>query len=198
MKNKNLNTLMWSAIICLATLENAGAGAVYYTFSGIGSGSLDGSAFSDASFTISAVGNGVVIESSLAASTTVESATVSVDGLSPDTFAASMVLECARQPANGAGVDLYLGSPFNTFVIGITNSSFFFYDLAAPFGPVSGAPGVNAGSSIPTTLGNFSLTSVSSETFQASVSPVPEPSSLSLAGLGCAGLAGWLARKSRV
>jgi hypothetical protein len=85
-------------------------------------------------------------------------------------------------------------------IVDTTSSAFATYDLSTSIGPVSGPPnGANNGSSFNTSLGELQFTSFgSTSTFTATLaSAAPEPASLTLLGIGAAGLAGYGWRKRR-
>jgi hypothetical protein len=112
-------------------------------------------------------------------------ATVSVSGIGTGTFDIPTIT-ADTPPLSVVGI----GAPIqDRAILFVSNPAFVAYELSTSIGPLSGPAMFNPGEQFGTTLGNFSLTSVSTVTFQAVV--VPEPATASLLALGGLALAVW-------
>jgi hypothetical protein len=86
---------------------------------------------------------------------------------------------------NTAGVAGISAPNQNMTILADSSPAFSIYDLGSSLSLVSGSPLLNPDTGFGTTAGDFSLSSVSSVSFQAEV--VPEPSAFALIGLASLG-----------
>ena len=161
------------------------AAPISYTFTGTGTGTAAGTPFTNSAFTVSITGNtsDVAFQPSLAALgiINIPGATMSIAGVGTVNFASVFVYRTG--PEVGFGTDRNLVSIQNGAVSG--------YGLVTSFGPASSAnSSLSQFVNIPTNLGILTYSSMSTVTFQASVSGVPEPASggMLLIGAGLLGL----------
>jgi PEP-CTERM motif len=185
----------FSVVIAAALAFSALAGAsqaapITYIFSGVGSGSLDGTAFTDADFTVTLVG---------------DTGDVTSGGgeLMNDATSAIFTLGAQSATLTGVGNDVVLDtSPSFPIIVfgqsqsaapfgvaeGLSNSAFPSYNLASAFPLTSGAPAFDAKPQVfETSDGALEFDSASSMSFQA-ITAAPEPATWTLMLLGIGGL----------
>lgn len=166
-------------------LENS-FGALTYTFSGRGSGSLGQSLFTDAAFSITAQGDETQVfrvENTDIFRLNGVTAVLEIAGLGAATF--SFVPNLAvNQATTGTNPSVGIADP-------IQNRAIFFvgnvpnlvnYELKTTFSLVNGRALTNADNAFPTNRGAFVITSAT----EASFSAVPEPTSTLLLTLAMA------------
>jgi hypothetical protein len=188
------------------------ASPITYTMTATASGTLAGTAFTNAAITVTSVADTsqVFTTPPFPPPDTVydvfpASSSISIAGFAPATFTDQTFWE----DPNGSG-DIIFGiagvegpgfafcSPCDGilgFVNFFTSPSLASYDLESSFGPVSLGTGAfdfeieafNAFQNIPTSEGSLSLNVASNDTFTA-VAATPEPASFLLAGLGLLGV----------
>ena len=187
------------------------AGPIIYMESGFASGTIGGTAFSDAQVQVTASGDtanvvflGGIVFANPSSATTVTIAGVGTATITDPTATYSFPTPVDIDPKNGFPILPYavigtLDSPPSldgfTGIGGQGDNALLGYDLTTSIGPITGSPGGvghPAGLVIHTTLGDL--------TFSANISPttegtftatlVPEPTSLLLLGSGLALLAG--------
>jgi hypothetical protein len=166
-----------ATFISLCGCVGAQATSIIYTFSGVGSGDLGADAFNNASFTITSTADTSQIINPMPGILHVPdmTATISVSGVGSGTFDISTI----NVDGQDGNARVGFSDPVqNLAILFVENAAFATYDLNTPIGPLSGAPSFNSGAQFGTTAGNFSLTSVSTATFQATA--VPEPGTISL------------------
>jgi hypothetical protein len=184
--------IVWIALHCTAE-----ANSVVYTLSGTGTGSLGATPFSDVVFTITSTADTAnITESQLQPGPPGYyifvvpdiTATVFVSGLGAATFTIP-THNFDNFNTDIAGIS---ASDLKGDILDINNSAFTSYDLSSSLGPLTGTPLINPGVTFQTTVGDFSLSSISFVTFQADV--VPEPSTFAFLGVALFGLVLWRQR----
>jgi hypothetical protein len=178
--------------LVMTIAPSATAGLITYTETVTGSGSLGGTAFTDALITITATADTGNVMNAGPGILDVKNASTTLDvtGIGSGTFTGNMVTfvnqnVSPQTPAVGFA-DLTVGAD----VLDTSNPAFATYDLTTPIGPVSGPSILSTGSTFGTTAGNFKLTATSGlVTFEATTQgAVPEPSTLILTSVGFVGV----------
>jgi hypothetical protein len=174
----------------------AHASPITYTVSGVASGSLGGSSFTDALVTITMTSDTTTVtpyEPSLPSNT--GTTTVSVAGIGDGTLTNTLyVLDVTASPSSAAGFE----DLTTDFVFAVLDTGFAGYSLGTSFGPLTGVADATHGITTPTTEGELEIDATSGDfTFTAVEPPAatPEPSSFALLGTGVLGLAGVARRK---
>lgn len=171
---------------CVSLLFASAAGAtpIDYIFSGTGSGSVNGNAFSGANFTITAVADTSGITSGGGEFRNIPITVTFTEGTQTATLIDLVIIDNTAAPGFIAFGNTL--PPFDAEAL--ENAVFETYGLntalALTTGPLSVAPGA-----FETTAGVLDFTSITALSFQATVpSPVPEPTSLAILGSALAGL----------
>ncbi len=177
-------------IVLAAFVRPAKAEPITYTLTAVGSGTLGSASFSNETFTITSTANTAnITESAGPFNTSIYmvpgiTSTVSVAGLGIATFTVPTEdLSTTGLPGSFA----FTAEPpnsddFYANLLGVATSGLSGYNLSTSIGPLTGSPQNDSGTDFGTTVGNFDLTSVTSDTFQARL--VPEPGSFTFLGLG--------------
>jgi hypothetical protein len=158
------------------------ADLVTYTEQITATGSLGSTSFTRAPVTISFKGNtaNVTNPSSGLFENVLGTGTVTVAGISA-TFS-DEVGALVNQSSRVAGIEDFT---LNALMLNTTNLAFGAYDLTSAIGPVTGGANSTNGLAFATDTGNFIFTrTFGLSTFTASVTPVPEPGTVGLVGLG--------------
>jgi PEP-CTERM motif len=165
----------------------AGAAYVQYTETSSASGTFGGTAFTDAPITIIGFGDTTQIVSPSPGifNLSLFANSVFVGGFATASFELDDIQMAVNQNTAEAG---FLFGQSENLLLGLGVRGLSGYDLGFPAGPFVGVPLFQAGPSLATTAGALVFSSFSDEvTLTASAGPgpsVPEPSSLTLFGLG--------------
>ena len=189
---KTLWLVIFAALFVGFGAPAAHADGIVVTETTMASGSLDGTAFTDALVTLTVIGNTTNVTGGVPIFHLPGTATVSVAGVGTDTFTDN-IQAVVNQTIQAAGIsDISIdGAILFTF-----NSGFSTYDLTTSIGPLSGASEFNL-TEFPTVGGTFNFTSVGDSTFTAKVA-TPEPGSLLMLSTGLLGLTGLAFCRKRI
>jgi hypothetical protein len=187
-----------AVVACLGVCALAGTGraeSITYTMKATGSGSLNGTPFTDAPVTLTLSGDTANVMGIGQSFLITGTATVTVAGVT-DTFKDPITVVVDQ---SGGQAGFFDGlAILNTF-----NSAFNSYDLKTPIGPVTGGASGNAGNMVPLTPGGSfvwgagGVPGTSTFTATTQTTTAPEPASLTLLGVGAVDLAGYGWRKRR-
>lgn len=202
MKRLFAKALILTVFFSLTGYEKTPAQGIIYMFSGVGSGTLGAGSFHDAAYdiTLFADTSDIVTSPLLFGDSYVPdlSATVFVNGLGTSTINSQMrVRDFENLGMTGpATISLYNGDNASYAAILAVHPGSKNYSLSEPIGPIGGTLFDSSGASFTTSAGDFSFSSLSSVTFQATLQSAPEPS---LPALVCIGgfTFGFLTRKKR-
>ena len=185
-----------AALILLALVAPAWSAQVIYQFSGSGSGSLGGSAFSGAAFTVTGIASTDAVLEVDVGVFLAPLQSLSVDFSGATVGALNPVYLFFNQAVAGAGfIDVNVGDVFD-----FEAAQFTGYDGISNLGPIS----VNASffDTFSTSGGDLRFESVTDALFTAAIEPivnaVPEPSSVSLVVFGILALAAAARRAPRL
>ncbi len=167
--------------------SSAFAVPITYTEQAVGSGSLDGVAFTNATVVLTMVNDTANVTGSAPLFTNYGTSTVSVAGGAPETFTDRTEVFSAQSAPSVGFADMTL----LVDILDDVSASFATYDLTTAIGPIIGTPVINATQFFPTDSGAFNLSGITGNvTFTATLAAVPEPSALALLSAGLAGLLG--------
>lgn len=173
---------MAMALVSSMVSQEARAGLITYTTTGVGSGTLGATAFTNQAFTITSVADSSQVQDlTFSYGVNNESTTIKLGATSLTTAAGSSYVAKTAVPSVAqfyySGV--LVGEFFDTPNLDLLNTSFLGYDLKTPLGPLNilnGTIGIVTDQGF---LGFYSLSQV-----QFTATAVPEPSTLALAATG--------------
>ncbi|MGO9260290.1 MAG: PEP-CTERM sorting domain-containing protein [Bryobacteraceae bacterium] len=187
--------LVFSVVfLCGVAAPTARASAVTYTFTATGSGTIGTTNFTDASVTVTAIGDTSTIFEAVSPPFSPDTffdptqVSVSISGVGTANFTGSGYIDGYGPLANGYVFDnqteTLAGFGIESDNSDTGNPVFATYNLSTSIGPISGVSMDFISEA--TTLGALTLTTVTPGTFTAAVSSSPEPSTLALLGVGIA------------
>jgi hypothetical protein len=169
---------------------------IYFTFSGLGSGNLAGTAFNDVTldFQLDGDTSNITHPSVNVFNIPISSGTVTIANLGTANLTLGpYYVFCNQDNSQGiSGVGFGVTSDY--FDITASGVGLESYELSTSFGPISGSVFYLAPSYLSTSRGLFSLSGVSSPVFQA-VTNIPEPSTFSVFLLGAIGMSVYFTKK---
>ena len=172
-------------LFLLAVMLRAEAASVTYTFTGVGSGTVDAASFTDAAFAIRVVADTDQIIQFMDGrfrifSVEDLSSSIEIVGIGSGEFDREERV-FVNQTSSALGFSHSIGEG-GVDLLDIGHPSFATYDLSTSFGPVVGIPLIDEFSGEPSTLGSILLFSAHDISFNAVV--VPEPSSILVLAAG--------------
>ena len=180
MKTRFSGWLVGAALVLLtcSQMNTARADTIDYIFSGIASGNVNGTAFSNASFTIDLTGDTNTVFNPPFFSSIFENlgaATISLAGFGSGVFTTPHgVFDNQGVPV--AGFSHVNAGQISADELDISNSAFATYDLTTAIGPLSVSLATLSLSNDPTTIGTVTFSTASNLSFQATTAAaVPEP-----------------------
>jgi hypothetical protein len=193
--------VLTAAVVVLALAGRCEASPVTYLVTGVGTGTLGGSAFTDAQFLMVATADTddvVSLSGGDAFAVDNQSALIIVGGMTAAFLDPSLTVVVPLAFIAGVATGT-TGAP-GFALAAVENADLEFHDLTTSIGPLDGPLRMaDPPPSINTTLGVLSFSSLEDGVFLAAVetAAVPEPPTLALAGLGGLGLLRMARRRRR-
>lgn len=191
MSRTSSSGIIWVAVVAalLGLVGPGQAAMITYTFSGTGTGDLNGNNFTNASFRVTVIGDITNIFPFLPGTLDIVNlpATIEISGLGTVNFS-NPVYVFNNQPNTVVGFGDYTDMDFQGDFWDQSSNLLATYGLNTSFGPITTTQPTFA-IFTDTNRGFLSLEQTGSATFQASLASVPEPSSAVLLCLGIASLA---------
>jgi hypothetical protein len=189
---KTLWIVIFAALFVVFGAPAARADGIVVTETTMASGSLDGTAFTNALVTFTVIGSTTNVTGGVPIFHLPGTATVSVAGVGTDTFT-NNVQAVVNQTSEAAGIS---DITFNEVILLTFNSGFSTYDLTTSIGPLLGPSEFNI-TPFPTVGGTFNFAPAGDTTFTAKVA-TPEPGSLLMLSAGLLGLTGLAFCRKRI
>lgn len=192
-------SLLVCSLLLVGLAQSASADTLEYVFTGTASGTIGGTPFTDATLTVSVVGDtsNIMYTYAYFLDAPGGAAMFSIGGLGTGTFNdGTYVFD--NQTAFGGTVGFGDGSDdIQIHDADFGSTVFSTYDLSYPIGPLGFVtdPSTSDWVNLPTSLGGMTVTSYTDVSFQAIAAP--EPGSLLMLGTGLLVLAGAMRKKLR-
>ena len=182
---KHLYPFMCVILFCLS----AGAIPIEYTMTGVASGRLGLTRYTNADYTITSLADTIHITTSGSVLSVLDtSATISIAGVGTATVTVPFyTYDNQGDSLAGFYYSLAIAGP------GLMNAAFATYGLASPIGPVGGSS-TTRGVGFNTSAGLFDPSTLTLSTFQASTAVPDAAPTLCLLGLGLLALTGFRAK----
>jgi hypothetical protein len=196
-----MRRIFFAAMALLVGTVAAQAASVTYTFTGIGSGTIDGVSFSDQTFSFVVNSTTSLIDSSAAPYYYLRNVggTFTEGSFSATLTATNTIVGSADTSTPYTAINIFNSTSDNG--VGLFDPSLGSFHLDTSFGPIT----VTDPSSLTPTFGGsfastggdtIAITGLSSLTFQAAVAPVPEPTTWAMMLIGFCGL-GYMAYRRK-
>jgi hypothetical protein len=181
-------SIFWLASIAVLASELAKAGPITYTDSGVGFGSLNGTAFADSLITLTFEGDTANVTDFGVALNQVGTLTLNIASLGTAIFTdAVQAVDNPDSFVPGFSVAGFGDNTTGFFILGTQDAALTTYDLKSSIGPITGIWDFNAGASFGTNHGAFVIQNMGPTTFSATTAP--EPATMALFGFGLLGVA---------
>jgi hypothetical protein len=192
----NMRWLGLTGLTLLLTASLSFANTITITQTGVGSGEIGSTSFTDAAFTITEIGDTSDVTPFIEGEFFLDtSASITISGVGTLDFTSA-----TSTFVNNDLDEVGFGRPFRDLYEGPHNAAFATWNMLNSIGPISGRAELLQWKLFPvdTSGGVLAFNRGSSDTvFTATVSPVPEPGTLPLLGIGLVGTMIFTTRRKR-